>query len=224
MGKEDVSKEERLLRFLHSSYPDARCALDFHNDFECLVAISLSAQSKDESVNAVTPALFRAYPDPESMAKAPLEDIEEKIHRLGLYRNKAKNIQALSKALVERFGGEVPGDKTSLLSLPGVGIKTAGVFLLERRNEPHLPVDTHIERISKRLGFAKNSLNGPQIEPLLEKRFPKEEWIFLHHALIAFGRSVCLAKKPLCERCPLAAICPWKNKARRPRPDTKAGD
>lgn len=224
MGKEVAKKESLLLSFLHEAYPNASCSLHFQNDFECLVAIILSAQSKDESVNKVTPLLFSRYPDAERMAEAPLSDLEMILRTLGLYRNKTKNLLALSKTLIAQYGGKVPSTKEELLSLPGVGIKTAGVFLLERREEPHLPVDTHIERIAKRLSFAKKSQNGPQIEALLEKRFPKEEWIFLHHALIAFGRTRCLAKNPLCEDCPLRPICAYRNKEDRRLLDNRVVD
>jgi endonuclease-3 len=200
---------EALSAYLHKEYGGAACTLDFSTDFECLVAIVLSAQTTDASVNRVTPALFSAYPTPNDLAEAPLEDVEDKIKSLGLYRAKARNIVALSKDLVSRFGGSVPHDRAALESLPGVGKKTAGVFLIERCGVPALPVDTHVKRVATRLSLAKPSDAPEDVERKLEKEFPKEDWAFLHHALIAFGRSTCLAKKPRCGSCGLSSVCPY---------------
>jgi endonuclease-3 len=200
-------KSEAVLAYLKKTYPDARCALLFHNDYECLVAILLSAQTTDKSVNAVTPALFRDFPSPKELSAASLSAIEKDIKRLGLYHSKAAHLLALGQLLHERYGDAVPHDFQLLTSLPGVGTKTAGVFLAERIARPAIPVDTHIHRIACRLGYAKEKQNPLQIEALLEKSFPSSEWIFLHHALILFGREKCGAAKPCCADCPLSPYC-----------------
>ncbi len=205
-------KERDILSFLHAQYPNAKCALNFHNDFECLLAIVLSAQSTDSSVNLVTPSLFEAYPTPFLMAQADLSEIEMKIKRIGLYRSKAKHVKELSVVLNEKYDGKIPYERDLLTKLPGVGEKTAGVFLLERAMIPSLPVDTHISRIAKRLGYARKNEKPLQIERILEKSFPENEWIFLHHSLIAFGRGMCHAKKPVCETCPLKKYCRLQKK------------
>lgn len=207
-----TEKSEAVLAHLHADYADAKCTLDFHNAFECLVAISLSAQTTDESVNKATPALFHDFPTPAKMAEAPIPAIEKDIQSLGLFHNKAKHLKALSGDLQGKFGGVVPLDFETLISLSGVGAKTAGVFLLEMAARPAIPVDTHIHRISDRLGYSKEKDEPLEVEKKLEKAFPKEEWIFLHHALIAFGRKQCHAKNPECESCPLKAYCSYFKK------------
>lgn len=200
-------KEKDVLSFLHTEYPNAKCSLDFHDDFECLISIVLSAQSTDSSVNLATPSLFEAYPTPHLLAQADLFEIEAKIKKIGLYRSKAKHVKALAAVLDEEFNGKIPYERDLLTKLPGVGEKTAGVFLLERAMIPSIPVDTHISRIAKRLGYVRKNEKPLQIERILEKRFPENEWIFLHHSFIAFGREKCHAQKPLCEDCPLKKYC-----------------
>ncbi|MCH4210947.1 MAG: endonuclease III [Bacilli bacterium] len=200
-------KSEAVLSYLKKRFPNAKCTLDYASPFSLLVAISLSAQSNDLSVNKATPNIFKRYPDPESLAEADIKDVEELIKSLGLYHNKAKNIILLSKALVEKYHGEVPNDFASLTELPGVGHKTAGVYLLEIMNKPAIPVDTHVHRISDRLGYSKEKDSPDLTERKLEKSFDKEDWGFLHHSLIAFGREVCRAKNPECERCELQGHC-----------------
>lgn len=207
-----ANKEEDIIFFLKEKYPEAKTTLIFHSPFECLVAISLSAQTTDKSVNKVAPALFEKYPNAKEMANADISDIEDLIHSLGLYRNKAKNISLLSKELVNKYGGEVPLNKKELISLPGVGNKTAGVFLLEMGIEPYFPVDTHIKRISTRLGYAKKDEEPIKIESCLEKKFPQEEWVFLHHAFIYFGRDICKANNPDCSLCKLGKYCSYLKK------------
>ena len=150
-------KVAAILSYLHDNYDDAKTALDFSNDYECLVSIILSAQTTDKSVNKVTPALFKHFPDFESLGKASIEEIENDIKTLGLYHNKAKSINALGKVMASEYNSVIPSDKKTLTSLPGVGIKTAGVFLLERRGEQVIPVDTHVRRIAIRLGFAEEN-------------------------------------------------------------------
>lgn len=207
-----TEKSAALLNYLKSSFPSASCTLSFRNDFECLVAIMLSAQTSDSSVNKVTPSFFAHFPNAQSLSEADIREVEKDIHRLGMYRLKAKNLLLLSAELMKDYGGNVPKTKAELVALPGIGNKTAGVYLLERGSIPFLPVDTHISRISTRLGYASKDENPQHIEAKLEKAFPKNEWIFLHHALIAFGRSVCLARSPKCERCTLHKFCSYFKK------------
>src|SRR5574344_39003 len=207
-----TEKSEAVLAHLHTAYPAAHCTLDFHNAFECLVAISLRAQTTDESVNKATPALFRDFPTPEAMAKATIPSIEKDIQSLGLYHNKAKHLKDLSGDLQGKFNGVVPLDFETLTSLSGVGTKTAGVFLLEMASRPAIPVDTHVHRVSDRLAYSKEKDEPLEVEKKLEKAFPKEEWIFLHRALIAFGRAECHAKNPACESCPLKPYCSYFKK------------
>ena len=192
---------------LERLFPDARAELVFHNPFECLCCVMISAQTTDASVNKVTPALFAAYPDAFAMAKADVRDVEDKIHSIGLYRNKAKNLVELSKILVERYHGEVPSTKEALRSLPGVGIKTANVVGGECFGIPAIAVDTHVARVSKRLGYAKEEATPEEIEAILEKAFPQEIHIKTHHRMIFFGRRICHAQKPECERCPFTSGC-----------------
>ena len=172
----------------------------------------LSAQTTDASVNKVTPALFSAYPDAFAMAEAPLEEVEKLIHSIGLYHAKAKNLIGLSKALVERHNGVVPEDKEAMRRLPGVGIKTSNVVGAICFGIPAIAVDTHVARVSKRLGYAKDADEPETIEVKLEKRFPKELHIRLHYQIILFGREVCHAVKPECGRCQLTERCRYFKK------------
>lgn len=212
MGKEITLKATRLLNFLEERFRDVKCSLDYKDHFSLLVAILLSAQSLDKAVNKITPLLFAKYHSPLLLANASLIEVEEIIHPLGLYKNKAKNIIALSKVITEKYQGEVPSKYEDLLSLPGVGNKTASVYLLEAFKLPYLPVDTHIARIAYRLQFAKKDDSPLIIQRKLEKIFPEEKWIFLHHALIQFGREICSSKKPLCSFCPMKDFCLYQNK------------
>ena len=207
-----MSKTEAVSSFLAKAFPEAECSLIFSNPFECLCAVMHSAQATDESVNKATPALFRAFPDAKNLAKADLKTVEGYIQSIGLYHNKAKNLIALAKALEEKYGGQVPNDFAALTALPGVGIKTANVTLAECFARPSFPVDTHVGRVSKRLGFAREDDEPIDIEKKLEKAFPKEEWIPLHHRVIAFGRAICHAKKPECDRCELHEHCRYFKK------------
>ena len=204
-------KVAAILSYLHDNYDDAKTALDFTNDYECLVSIILSAQTTDKSVNKVTPALFKHFPDFESLGKASIEEIENDIKTLGLYHNKAKSINALGKVMASEYNSVIPRDKKTLTSLPGVGIKTAGVFLLERRGEQVIPVDTHVRRIAIRLGFAGENDEFSAIERKLEKAFPYEEHSFVHHSFINFGRTKCSAQRPACDGCPLAVYCKYNS-------------
>jgi endonuclease III len=197
----------KVLEGLRETYPDARTALEYGTPFELLIATILSAQATDVSVNAATPHLFETYPTPEVMAKATPEDVEPLIRTIGLYRNKAKNIVATAKALVETFGGEVPNDFDAIQTLPGVGRKTANVVLSNAYGRPGIAVDTHVGRLARRLGFSKHE-NPDKVEADLENVFPISDWIFVHHALILHGRRTCDARKPKCDACELLENCP----------------
>lgn len=195
-------------------FPDAHCELEHRNPFELAVAVVLSAQATDASVNRVTPALFEKYPTCYKMAEAKVEDIEECIHSIGLYRNKAKSIHALAVKLKEDFNGEMPQTMEELITLPGVGRKSANVILSVCFDVPALAVDTHVERISKRLGLAFKNDDVFTVEKKLMKKIPREKWSHTHHLMIFFGRYFCKAKNPQCKECSLIDLCKEKNKNR----------
>jgi endonuclease III len=201
------SRAERVLATLAQSYPDAATELEFGTPFELLIATILSAQATDVSVNAATPALFKAYPDARRLAQATAAKIEPFIRTIGLFRTKAKNIVAAAKRLVECHGGEVPDDFDALLALPGVGRKTANVVASNAFGRPGIAVDTHVGRLARRLKFSRHD-DPDKVERDLEALFPIDRWTFLHHALILHGRRVCHARGPACEACSLAADCP----------------
>ena len=205
--KSRQNRAELVLEQLRQGYPDARTELEFGTPFELLIATILSAQATDVSVNAATPKLFKKYPTPAKLAKATPEEVEPLIRTIGLYRNKAKNIVATARALIEFFAGEVPNDFEAIQTLPGVGRKTANVVLSNAYGRPGIAVDTHVGRLARRLGFSKED-NPDKVEMDLEKLFPIDDWIFLHHALILHGRRVCDARKPKCETCELLEHCP----------------
>lgn len=190
-------------------YKDAKCGLDYRNLFELIVAVSLSAQTTDISVNKVTPKLFEKYPTPFDLAIAKLEDVEEIIHSLGLYKNKAKNLILLANELVNKYQGEVPNTMEELQELSGVGYKTASVVLVEGFRIPAFPVDTHISRITKRIGLVKDSLNPTQISISLMKLYDKELYHKLHHQMIYLGRYTCKSIKPLCNECLMRDFCKY---------------
>lgn len=193
------------LRALH---PDAHCELDHDGPFQLIVATVLSAQTTDVNVNRVTPGLFARWNTAEALAKAPLAEIETTIARIGMYRQKAKNISGLAKLLIERHGGQVPQTLAELIELPGVGRKTANVVLGVAFGKPEgVVVDTHIQRLSQRLGFSKHT-EPPQIEQDLMQLFPKKDWDILGHTLIFHGRRVCAARKPACMSCRINDQCP----------------
>ena len=201
-----------LLDYLDEILPTAKCELLYSKDYELVIAVMLSAQTTDKSVNAVTPILFKKYPTLDALYDAPLEDIEEIIKPIGLYKNKAKNLKGIVKDLKERFNGVVPSDKEQLMTLPGVGNKTAGVIRAEIFQIPDLPVDTHILRISKRLNLAKKDDEPIDVERKLKKIIPEERWIKSHHQLIHFGRYYCMARSPKCENCKISDMCIYKRK------------
>lgn len=197
---------------LEKLFPNASSELHFSNTFECLCAVLLSAQTTDAAVNKVTPALFSKYPNAFALAKAELSDVENHIRSIGLYKNKAKNLISLSKILVENYGGEVPSHKAALQKLPGVGIKTANVVCAQCFGIPAIAVDTHVARVSKRLGYAKEDATPEEIEKILEKKFPEEIHIAMHHRLIFFGRRICHAISPACGECPFTEGCRYFKK------------
>lgn len=203
---------ERILSTLNQMFPDAHCELEHRNPFELAVAVVLSAQATDASVNKVTPLLFEKYPTCYKMAEARIEDIELCIHSIGLYRNKAKNIHAMAVKLKEDFNGEMPRTMEELVTLPGVGRKSANVILSVCFGVPAIAVDTHVERISKRLGLAFKKDDVVTVEKKLMKKIPKDQWSHTHHLMIFFGRYFCKAKNPQCKDCRLIDICKEKNK------------
>ncbi|WP_407541507.1 endonuclease III [Deinococcus radiomollis] len=196
-----------ILTGLEAEYPDARTELEYRNPFELLVATVLSAQATDVSVNAATPALFAAYPGALALSRATPEKVEKYIKSIGLYRGKARNLVALAGLLLERHGGEVPNDFEAVVALPGAGRKTANVVLSNAYGFPAIAVDTHVGRLARRLGLSEQT-NPDKVETDLQRLFPRERWVFLHHALILHGRRVCNARKPLCSACMLQGVCP----------------
>ena len=199
--------KEYIIESLNKLYPNAECELRHKNNFELLIAVVLSAQTTDASVNKVTPALFAKFPDAKALANAEIDDVIACIKSIGLYQNKSKNIISLSKQLVERFAGEVPSSREELESLDGVGRKTCNVILINCFDYPAFAVDTHVSRVSKRLMIAKKDDDVLTIEKKLMKFFPKDLWGKLHHQFIFFGRYKCKAKNPDCEDCPFKDNC-----------------
>ena len=192
---------------MDETYPHVGCELNYQKDYELVIAVMLSAQTTDIAVNAVTKVLFAKYDTLEKLANANLNDIENIIRTIGLYKNKAKNVIGIAQTLINQYGGVLPSDKDELQKLPGVGNKSAGVIRAEVFRIPDLPVDTHILRISKRLKLA-NDKDGPyETEMKLKKSFPESSWIKIHHQLIHFGRDICMARNPQCQRCKLTGIC-----------------
>ena len=192
---------------LAALYPELKTALNFENPFQLLIATILSAQCTDVRVNLVTPALFAAFPTPHAFAKAKLNQIEKLIQSTGFYRNKAKNIQGAALAIVEHHNGEVPGTLDELVKLPGVGRKTANVVLGDAFGITGITVDTHVGRLARRLGLTRHK-NPVKVEQVLNKLVPQTEWTRFSHQLILHGRAVCDARKPKCESCTLASLCP----------------
>ena len=188
-------------------FPDAHCELNHSNAFELTVAVLLSAQCTDETVNKVTADLFQKYTSPADYLAVPIEELEQDIRRIGLYRNKAKHIQNMCRILIEQYGGDVPQEHDQLVTLPGVGRKTANVVVSNAFGVPAIAVDTHVERVSKRLGLAGWDDSVLEVEKKLMKRVPRDEWTLTHHRIIFFGRYHCKAQNPACQICPLLDIC-----------------
>ena len=200
-------KAATVNHILAGTFPDARCELDFESPLQLLVATVLSAQCTDKRVNMVTPELFREFPDAAALARADRSRIEELIKSTGFYRNKAAAIQGLASSLLEHHGGVVPGTLDDLVTLPGVGRKTANVVLGNAFGVPGITVDTHVGRIARRLGWTANT-DPVKVEFDLMALFPPQEWVLLNHRLIFLGRRICHARKPACGACPLAQLCP----------------
>ncbi len=199
-------KVKKVIDALIAEYPDAGCALDYGTKYQLLVSVMLSAQTTDASVNKVTPALFAKAPDAASMVKLSEEELQDIIRSIGLYKNKAKNLLAMSGQLLDRFGGEVPADRASLESLPGVGRKTANVVLAEGFGEQQIAVDTHVFRLANRIGLTA-AKNVSETESGLQKAIPEAQWTLMHHCLIFHGRRCCHARSPECSRCPVNTVC-----------------
>lgn len=202
-----LERARDVLGELHALYPGATTELAHRNPFELLVCTILSAQATDKSVNEASPALFNRYPDAASLAQATPEEVEPFVRTIGLYKNKAKNIVATAQRLDKEHGGEVPDNFEALVSFPGVGRKTANVVLSNAFGRPAIAVDTHVGRLARRLRFSEHD-HPDKVERDLEALFPKDQWIFVHHALILHGRRVCTARKPQCGRCTLSPHCP----------------
>ena len=197
----------RIVRILAKTYPAAHCALHYENPLQLLIATILSAQCTDVRVNMVTPALFARYPDARAFASADPRELETAIQSTGFFRNKARNIISCCKALVEKHGGQVPCTMEELVPLPGIGRKTANVILGNAFDVPGITVDTHVGRVSRRLGLTKHT-DAVKVERDLMELIPKKEWTMFSHRMIFHGRQICFARRPACDKCPLAKVCP----------------
>ncbi len=205
--------KNNVLIYLQTHYPNAGCELIYHSDYQLLMAVVLSAQTTDQAVNRVTPLLFKRFPTLADFAQAKVSEIAKVIQSIGLFKTKAKHLQELANQLLSRHRGAVPQDKTALLALSGVGIKTANVVRAELFKLPEIAVDTHVHRLAWRLGFTRRGDNVTVTETKLRRALPQTEYIRLHHQLIHFGRYACKAKAPLCQQCGLVNLCkePKKN-------------
>lgn len=201
------NKAKFICTYFDEILPDAKCELIYHKDYELLFAVILSAQTTDKSVNKVSVKLFKEYPTLESIANAKLEDIEHIIHSIGLSKTKAKNIISCAKIIHENYNDKVSDDFNVLITLPGVGRKTANVTLLELFSKPVMAVDTHVERVCKRLKIALKNYTPYDVEMKINKLFPKYKLKSLHHQFIHFGRYICLSRNPKCENCKLHKYC-----------------
>lgn len=203
----EASSARSIYLILTKEYPDAKCELDFNSPLELLVATVLSAQCTDVRVNAVTPVLFNRFPTLETLAAAKVSEVGEIIYSTGFFRSKAKNIKELANKILNDFGGEVPNDLAKLITLPGVGRKTANVVLGNAFGIPGLTVDTHFGRLSRRFGWS-TATDPVKVENDVAKLIPEKEWTLLSHKLIWHGRRICHSRKPECGICPLAKLCP----------------
>ena len=196
-----------IIKILKNTYPEAKCSLDFTTPFEMLVAVVLSAQCTDDRVNKTTPSIFAKYSTPEDFDKIPLEELESLIHPCGFYKNKAKNIKAAAHKIIQDFNGKVPQTMEELMSLPGVGRKTANVIMLEAFDNPQgIAVDTHVKRISNKIGLSSEK-EPEKIEQDLLKQIPKECYKDVNHIFIWHGRNICTARSPQCSQCPINKYC-----------------
>ncbi|MBP3345375.1 MAG: endonuclease III [Clostridia bacterium] len=199
-------ENKEIIEKLNELFPDPKCELEYNTHYQLLVAVILSAQCTDKRVNIVTRELFKDYGTPEQMIKLTQEELEEKIHSCGFYHNKAKNILSMTKDLLEKFDGQVPNDLDKMQTLAGVGRKTANVVIAEAFKGHAIAVDTHVLRVSNRLGFVKT--DSPLVcEKALMQKFDRKDWSKLHLQLVHFGRYVCKAQSPNCKNCPFEKIC-----------------
>ena len=201
-------KTEEVLRLLKTEYPDAKCELNYETPFQLLVATILSAQTTDKKVNEITKSLFEQYPTVDNFLELSQEELEEKIRKIGLYRNKAKNILLMCNQLKEKFNSEVPKTIEEIMSLAGAGRKTANVVMSNAFGIPAIAVDTHVFRVSNRIGIA-NAKNVLETEKQLQLEIPKEEWSLVHHLLIFHGRRCCIARNPKCGVCTIREYCKY---------------
>ena len=208
--KMEKNKVNIITNYLDYLYPDPKCELIYHKDYELLIAVVLSAQTTDKGVNLVTPILFNKYPSLKELKEADLLDIIDIIRPIGTFNKKAIYIKEIARIIDENYNGIVPNDRKALESMPGVGRKVANVVLSEWFREPNIAVDTHVERVSKRLGLAKENDNVLEIEKRLQKAFSKDTWNKRHLQLVTFGRYKCKSLKPSCEDCVLKNICKRK--------------
>lgn len=206
-----MTKANKVYELLKAAYPDAKCGLDYETPFQLLISTMLSAQATDKSVNLVTKDLYKQYPDLESFLTLSQEEIENKIKKIGLYKNKSKNIYKMLRELKEKYNGEVPKNMEDLMSLSGVGRKTASVVLVEGYKIPAFPVDTHVYRIAKRIGFAKGTTADKVSDEMMSK-LPKYKWHLMHHLMITHGRETCIAQNPKCHICIVSTLCNYSKK------------
>jgi endonuclease-3 len=202
-----MKKTKEILSYFDELFPDAHCELVYHNDYELLIAVMLSAQTTDKSVNRVTEVLFSKYQNLDELASANVKDIENIIKSIGMYKNKADHIINIARGLIDRFNYKVPSNKEDLMSLSGVGNKTANVVRAELFKINELPVDTHVARIAKRLGYAREEDSPFEIEKKLKKAIDEDRQIKTHHQMIWFGRYFCQARNPRCEECKIRKYC-----------------
>ncbi len=207
-----MTKSKLIREYLDELFPNPKCELNYNNDYELLIAICLSAQTTDKRVNEVTKVLFEKYPKLEDIKNADVKDLEQIIRPLGSFHKKSCYVKELSTIIVDKYSSVVPTARTDLESLPGVGRKTVNVFLGEFYNYPAIAVDTHVERVSKRLRIAKKDSNVKEVEEKLMKFYPKKEWAKRHLQMVLFGRYYCKAIKPSCENCKLKEYCKEKRK------------
>ena len=215
MKMKKTSRVEKMQQYLDYLFPDPQCELIYHSDYELLIAVVLSAQSTDKRVNSVTPILFQKYPTLKALKEASLEDLENILRPIGSYHKKASYIKEIARIIVDDYQGSMPCDRKILESFPGVGRKTVNVVFSEYYHIPAFAVDTHVERVSKRLGLAKEQDNILTIEEKLKKAFPKEEWGRRHLQMVLFGRYYCKAIKPDCSSCKLKEICFYHTKKKK---------
>lgn len=206
------NKSLEIEKYLDYLFPDPKCELNYTNDYELLIAIVLSAQTTDKRVNSVTSVLFDKYPSLEALSKASLADLETILRPLGSFRKKALYVHNIANILHNEYNDIVPHDRDKLESLPGVGRKTVNVFFGEYLGKPAIAVDTHVNRVAKRLGIAKEKDNVLQVEEKLKKCFPKDSWAKIHLQLVLFGRYHCKAKNPNCKECQIINLCKEKKK------------